>query len=64
MNSTQVRLEMKITEVERLVSDLNEVVYEQQKMIDALRAQLKHLESRLEQGASGGDLPHVRPPHY
>lgn len=62
MNSAQVRLEIKLTEVERLVNDLNEVVYAQQKMIDQLQEHVQRLEGRLD--TAGTELPHQRPPHY
>lgn len=65
MNPDQVRLEAKITFVEKTVSDLNEVVYAQQQELVRLRAAIVRLEERLAEGGPGdGPLPYVKPPHY
>lgn len=64
MNEDQVRLESKITFVEQTVSELNEVIYAQQKEIDRLREAVGRLEARLAEGSDGESLPFVKPPHY
>jgi uncharacterized coiled-coil protein SlyX len=66
-NDDQIRLESKITFVEQTVSELNEVVYAQQKEIERLKTAVKRIEERLAGGdalGDGGNLPHVKPPHY
>lgn len=65
----QIRLESKITFVEQTVSELNEVIYAQQKELDRLRAAVIRLEERLNAGSAtdphgGIDPSHTRPPHY
>lgn len=64
MNEEQVRLEMKITELERTVSELGDVLYQQQKLLDRLDGEVKRLESRLDAPVVGLPPTDERPPHY
>jgi SlyX protein len=61
------RLELKIAFLERASTELSDVVYAQQREIDALRARLTELASRLEASAASGQ-PYMaqeeKPPHY
>jgi SlyX protein len=68
MNEETVeRLELKIAFLERASTELSDVVYAQQRQIDALRTQLAELASRVEAPAQG-DRPYTiedeKPPHY
>lgn len=57
-----IELETRYAHVERQVAELSEVVFEQQRALDALRAQLRMMNARIEQQ---GDAPaNERPPHY
>jgi len=61
------RLELKIAFLERASAELSDVVYAQQREIDALRQRVAELANRLE--ASGtGDKTYTaeeeKPPHY
>jgi uncharacterized coiled-coil protein SlyX len=57
-----IELETRYTHLERQVADLSQVVFEQQKALDALRAELRIVNARLEQ--QGEPTPNERPPHY
>ena len=57
-----VDLETRYTHLERQVADLSQVVFEQQRVIDALRRQLVELRDR--SGAAGEPTPNDPPPHY
>ncbi|MDS1139357.1 SlyX family protein [Pusillimonas sp. SM2304] len=70
MNTEQrlVDIEIKLTDQEDLVQELNQLVYQQQKQIDELRALCTALVKRLGETA-GGDAgadpyAHEKPPHY
>jgi uncharacterized coiled-coil protein SlyX len=57
-----IELETRYAHLERQVAELSEVVFEQQRSLDALRAQLRMMNARLEQP---GDAPaNEEPPHY
>ena len=57
-----IALETRYAHLERQVAELSEVVFEQQRSLDALRAQLWMMNARLEQQ---GDAPaNEEPPHY
>ena len=62
----QIDLEIKITFLEETVGELNKVVYLQQRSIDRIQNQLNELHEKMEalQDSAGGNLPHVKPPHY
>ena len=68
MDEDRVDLEVKMAFLERTVEELNLVVLEQGRLMDAMQRQLVELESRMKQGL--GDLgqdvgPHdQKPPHY
>jgi SlyX protein len=59
VESRLVDLETRYTHLERQVADLSEVVFEQQKIIEALRRQLAELRER-----AGDATPNEPPPHY
>lgn len=61
-----IDIETKIAHQEFLLEELNQVLYQQQKTIDALETTLKTLTKRLE-GLGDGDSirgPNEKPPHY
>ena len=62
----QIELEIKITFLEDTLTELNQVVYKQQRTIDELDRTIRKLSDRIEEleNSSGEDLPHVKPPHY
>jgi SlyX protein len=57
-----VDLELRFMKLERYAQELSDVVAEQQRQLDALTMETKHLRERAAQGepAAGND----RPPHY
>ena len=57
-----VDLELRFMKLERFAQELSDVVAEQQRRIEALTLETKHLRERATQGepAAGND----RPPHY
>ena len=61
------RLELKIAFLEQAAADLSDVVYAQQREIDALRAKLVELTSRVAAAAekeSSYTIEEEKPPHY
>jgi SlyX protein len=69
MNEDTVeRLELKIAYLERATTELSDVVYAQQREIDALRARLTQLASQMEERLQQQDRPYTleeeKPPHY
>lgn len=56
------RLEIRLTEQEAMIEDLNATLTEQWRVIDALKRQVLKLGEELEK-AGGSDAPE-RPPHY
>ena len=59
-----IHLQEKLTHLEKQLSDLNEVVYSQQKTIDQLERAVQRLNEHIQSGGPGRDsLPFVRPPH-
>lgn len=59
MESRLVDIETRYTHLERQVAELSEVIYEQQKLLEALRRQVAELRDRL-----GDPTPNEPPPHY
>ncbi len=60
-------LELKFTEQAHALEELSDVVYAQQKAIDGLMVQVRHLESKLEAVEQPGLVDAGRqdkPPHY
>ena len=62
MESRVVDLEMRYPHLERQVAELSQVVFEQQKTIDALRKQVLAVNARVDQ--QGEPTPNDTPPHY
>ena len=62
MESRLVHLEARYTHLERQVTELGQVVFEQQKTIEALRRQVLDIHGRM--GDLGDPTPNDRPPHY
>ena len=65
MEERLTELELKYTEQQSLLQELSDVLYRQQREIDALKSQVGRLEKRL---AAAEDLPTIgaaeKPPHY
>lgn len=61
-----LELEIKITYLEKTLSELNEVVFKQQKKMDVLEKNIQKSQARIDEmeQSSGSDLAHVKPPHY
>ncbi len=60
-----VELEIRYTQQQELLQELNEVVYAQQRMLDTLRAEVDWLRKKLESEPGLVDAKqHERPPHY
>ncbi|HUH87227.1 MAG TPA: SlyX family protein [Pusillimonas sp.] len=68
MDSEQrfIDIEIKLTAQEDLTQQLGDLVYEQQKQLDELRALYRVLAQRFSQGEADGPDPYTqeRPPHY
>lgn len=67
MDNNIEKVEIKISYLENQVKDLNEVVVNQMKDIDALSIQLLKLEQKVSdliEEAGDGDRPSRKPPHY
>lgn len=61
------RIELRITYLERANNDLSEVVYRQQREIDALRAELAVVSGKLQAALTEQTVytpEQERPPHY
>jgi SlyX protein len=67
-DQTLERIETKIAFLERANTELSDVLFSQQRLIDALRAQVATLEARIqaaeEAEAPSGTVVDERPPHY
>ena len=57
------RLEMKIAEQDKCISDLNSVILQQTKELKILQSQIGKLENNIEK-LHESNIPHERPPHY
>lgn len=62
----QVEVEIKLTFLENTITELNQVVYKQQKTIDAMDQAINKLTTRIEEleNSTGEDLPYGKPPHH
>ncbi len=58
-----VELEVKYAHLERTVSELNEVLYRQQRELDALKETLRRLQDKSEPGLVDASAQE-KPPHY
>lgn len=60
------RLEMRVTEQDATIEDLNRAVTEQWRLIDRLTRQVASLRDRIEEAAarSAPGAPEPPPPHY
>jgi len=62
-----VDIEIKLTQQEDAVEELNKAVYRQQKKIDQLEALceglIKHIQA-LSETVTAGNAPNEKPPHY
>lgn len=60
------RLEMRLTEQETVIEDLNAAITAQWTVIDRLTRQLARLQEQLEEGAfrAASGAPEPPPPHY
>lgn len=63
---SQVEMEIKLTFLENTITELNQVVYKQQKTIDTTDQAIKKLAAKIEEleNATGEDLPYCKPPHH
>jgi len=64
-----IELEIRYSHLERLVEELNRVVFEQSKTIEGLRAELLRMRHRLDDGPDATTdranlLVDEKPPHY
>jgi uncharacterized coiled-coil protein SlyX len=65
MDTRLTALEERYTLMERTVSDLSEVVWEQTRAIDRLQRRLVELEQRQRSmGDGGAPIPDEPPPHF
>ncbi len=60
------KIEVKLSYLEEMVSQLNVVVVSQQKEMNDLNRQMEALRKKVReiQDGEGGDIPSRRPPHY
>ncbi|XXF77976.1 SlyX family protein [Myxococcaceae bacterium GXIMD 01537] len=60
-----IELEIRFTQQQELLEELSGVLYEQQRLIEALRAELGLLKKKVEAEPGMVDAKqHERPPHY
>lgn len=59
-----IAIETKIAHQEILIEELNQVIYEQQKSLDILEAQLKRLTARVLEGTEDIGPANQKAPHY
>lgn len=67
MEDRIIALETKVAYLEHALQELNDVVVAQQKNIAERNKKLDILVNmfrELKDGSEGGDMPHVKPPHY
>ena len=59
-----VDVEAKVAFQEKMISDLNEVIIQQDRALTKLRRQVKTLEEQLQALLAGVEQPSEQPPHY
>ncbi len=66
MEERIIQLEERYTHQQALLQDLSDMVFEQQKAIDQLKAEVGYLKQRLQAFEPGlvDAAPNERPPHY
>jgi len=65
MEERITELELRFTEQERMLQELSSVLFAQQRELEALRAQVAHLERKLQAEPGLVDASEKdRPPHY
>lgn len=65
MEERLTELEIRFEEQQRTIQELSDVVYQQQRAIDALRAELERLRQRLQAEPGIVDVnEREKPPHY
>lgn len=65
MENRIYEIEKRIAYLERFVEELNEVIINQSKVIDALKAEIIELKNKDEQSPLLENRPHnEKPPHY
>ena len=57
------KLEIKVAEQDKCISDLNSVILQQTKELKQLQKQIGKLETNIEK-LHESNIPHERPPHY
>ena len=57
-------IEPKLAYQDKTISELSDVIVDQARAIDALKAELQKLDTYMRAGAERGDMPHEKPPHY
>ena len=62
MEPRLVDLEIRYTHLERQYAELSQVVFEQQKALDAVQKELARLRGRIEE--IGDPIANEKPPHY
>jgi SlyX protein len=64
MEERVVELELRSMAQQQTIEELSEVLYRQQRELDALKARLQKLEQRVEEPGIVDPKQHERPPHY
>ncbi len=64
MEDRIVELEIRFTEQQQMLQELSEVVYSQQRAIDALTAELRLLRQKIPEPGIVDAAEREKPPHY
>jgi SlyX protein len=64
MESRIIELELRYTEQQRMLQELSEVVYAQQRTLDALTSELRILREKLPEPGLVDAAEREKPPHY
>lgn len=65
MNEDQIRFEAQLTFLEKTVTELSDELYRQQRATEKLQRDFDKLKSKFDSlEDTGGNLPHVPPPHF
>ncbi len=67
MEDRIIKLETKVAYLEHSISELSDVMAEQNQSVTDLQKKLEVLIGmyrRLKEDGEGGEMPHERPPHY